>query len=473
MVIHGAAGHSNDTANTQRAIAITADIRHVFTPMPRAPSFEPRPIVRGGKDTGRWRIIVPDETRKVRGRKAWREFTFSDFDEAANYGEKLRAEYFAGLVGLEVASPADAVKYQNLKMRAGRLGFDSPEELLQVVEGSAQLNPTGPTLGAVLDGYETHKQKHWTDKMLSTWNTCIRPFESLRHERAGAMSPQDWEHFFNELFARHEIATSTFNRSITFLKAAYEHSVHHQFLSVNPVTNIKRVRGDLERDPVVIKAPAIRQFLARAVDHHIETVPYWVLAFFSGARPDSEALRVRWEHVLWDRTNSVGGKGEIIIAKPKDRTERTKTTRDRYVELEPVLAAWLELFRQEEGPIAPSSVIVRASRERIASGEYDSPVDGELVPLIEWGSVNRDLTRHTYATAFSKAHAGETGQASVSSRLKDNLGHSSEATGDRYYKNPHMTIEEAKAIFEIMPTDEQKMKIAKHIGTSIPSGTKV
>lgn len=440
--------------------------------MPRQPTFEPREVKRNGEFTGKWRIYIPDPTRKVGSRpgSGFTEKLFDDLATAENYGAELRAAHHAQVAGLAVARPTDALRFQDLEQRAARLGFDSPEALIDEIEAKHELNPAGPSVGDLLDAYQVHKAKDWTRDTLSTWNTCTRPFGTIRSAKAAAMTPRTWEEFFNTLRKEGNLATSTYNRSIMYIQATYEHANHIQLLAVNPVRNIAKARADLHRDPVVIKADAIATFFDHAVRHHIATVPYWAICFFAGARPDSEALRVTWKDILWDRQNAAGGAGEVIIPKPSDRrASHTKTKRSRYVEMEPNLRAWLDPFKQDAGFLAPvssrstkpSKQFIKQAREAISRGTYLEREEGEEVqPVIVWGKENRDLTRHTYATAFSKAHHGEEG---VNSRLKNNLGHGSESTGDTYYKNPHMSEAEARAIFALVPSDEHLRIIEAHM----------
>ena len=440
--------------------------------MPRSPSFEPRPVKRNGQHTGKWRIYIPDPTKKVgkRGGAGFVEKLFTDLGMAEAYGNELRAAHHAQMAGLAVANPRDSIRFQELEHRAARLGFDSPEALIDSIEAKHELNPAGPSVRDILDAYQTHKAKDWTENTVSTFNTCTRPFVKVAALKAAAITPRTWEEFFNTLRQEDTMATSTYNRCIMYLQAAYEHAIHIQLLSVNPTRNISKARADLHRDPVIIKAAQIATFFDHAVRHHPETVPYWAICFFAGARPDSEAFRVTWEGILWDRDNAAGNTGEITIPKPSDRrASATKTKRTRYVELEDCLRAWLEPFRQDSGFLAPvsdrstnpSKAIVKNSRVAISRGAYVEHEPGSAPnPVIVWGNENRDLTRHTYATAFAKAHHGETG---VNSRLKNNLGHGTESTGDTYYKNPHMSNEEARSIFAIVPTRDQLRMIRAHM----------
>lgn len=428
--------------------------------MPRSASFEVKIYRRDyrGNPT-KWRVYVPEHA----GGKG-RDYYFRDEQAAISYAQGAAAAHHAKLAGLTTATPAQALEFQDCEKRAHRLGFATLSDALDHLENSNATNPVSPSLGDILDAFERNRSKNWTASTRSTWATCTKPFRSIRGLQAGELTAGFWEDWFNK-HREKTAAASTFNRSINYLRGAYALAVDAQTLTANPIRNITRARSDLERDPHIVQAPAIAEFLRLAVLHHPETVPYWALCFFAGARPACEAYRVGWEHILWDRPNAGGGTGEIIIPKPQDRRQSaTKTKRDRYVELEPCLRAWLEPYRRDKGPLAPlgprsgkvSPQLIRHSRERIAWGHYSKDDTGQPVPVIEWGKERRDLTRHTYASAFAKAHAGETG---VNSRLKDNMGHGSEATADRFYRNPHLTQEEAQAIMAIVPDPAQLERI--------------
>ena len=160
--------------------------------------------------------------------------------------------------------------------------------------------------------------------------------------------------------------------------------------------------------------------------HDVELIPYFVLGYFAGMRPEAEI-----QHMRFDRIN--------FAEKTIDcRTTKTRKASRRHIPLEDAAAAWLLPFARRKGSIMPTNFRKRFDAARQGAAE------ALKLPLFPWG---HDCMRHSYGSYWEAAHRSETG---CRDRLSYNMGHTSFKTFDQYYRNDR-TPQEAAAYWDILP----------------------
>ena len=181
------------------------------------------------------------------------------------------------------------------------------------------------------------------------------------------------------------------------------------------------------RIPSIVQARAL---LGAADEPHL--VAYVALCLFGGFR-DSEARRLQWENLLWD-------KGEIELKAAPGRKEGT----GRFVPLEGNLRAWLLPLRCK-GTVCDLGdneirVALMRIRKRADKALELAKLKSEATLAGDW---QRDLLRHGAASCWGAIHGIK--------KACGWLGHGEEVH-KAHYRTPVPT-ETAKALFQIVPTD--------------------
>lgn len=166
------------------------------------------------------------------------------------------------------------------------------------------------------------------------------------------------------------------------------------YIFVNPAEQLESISVD-RATPVILSVEQSKVLLDRCPPH---ILPYFVLAIFSGIRPD-EIHRMEWADInLETQTAMVNG----------------KTRRRRIVPLEPIAVKLLQICWRETGHVAPSKSTIRRWRKasRVLIG----------------GKWTADILRHTAASYLLAKHR-DTGKVSMT------LGNSSKILLTHYH-NP-------------------------------------
>jgi integrase len=149
-----------------------------------------------------------------------------------------------------------------------------------------------------------------------------------------------------------------------------------KWITTNPCDNVTvKVKND--KDVVILSIEEVKQLLsaAQACEHPASVIPYLVLQCFGGLRP-TEAERLRWERIYFET-------GQIEVL-----GETSKTGETRFVEMTPLLTAWLFPYRVKAGPITGDHFAKTLHSVRAAAG------------LLPWP---KDVLRHTFASYWLAA----------------------------------------------------------------------
>ena len=86
------------------------------------------------------------------------------------------------------------------------------------------------------------------------------------------------------------------NAALRYLRAAFNYGIRRGWLTENPILRLefkKRVRDQVE----IISPAIVEKLLLDALANNLELLPFLVLAFFCGVRPDGELKKLLWSDV--------------------------------------------------------------------------------------------------------------------------------------------------------------------------------
>lgn len=210
-----------------------------------------------------------------------------------------------------------------------------------------------------------------------------------------------------------------------------------KYLKVNPADELTQ-RGIKRRAVETIPVAVVEQMLLQSLQFDTELLPFLVLGFFCGIRPNGELLKVEWRDIHLKDKNP-----EVVI-----RAEVNKTREARFIDLTPNACAWLETYlKTRHSPPAPSTRIVpfsfnilRKKREFIWNQARE-----ENATWVPTGM------RHTFASCYYAKFE------SVDNLLKQ-LGHGSADMLRKSHKRA-VSKEEAEKFWSIMPPKQEEEKV--------------
>jgi integrase len=215
------------------------------------------------------------------------------------------------------------------------------------------------------------------------------------------------------------------NPVMRYLRAVFNYGIKRGVLADNPIARLDFVERP-RREVEVIANEHVTRMLEHALAEDLALLPFLVLGFFCGIRPDGELQKLVWSDIhLADRT--------VVI-----RSEVSKTRRRRFPELSENAAAWLEAYQRCGGqsfgkvvPYAESELRRRRKTNQIAAG------------LARW--VHQGM-RHTFCSNWLALHKDINKLVLLS-------GHDSVDTMWRHYFRG-TTETDARAFWAIQPAPE-------------------
>jgi integrase len=126
------------------------------------------------------------------------------------------------------------------------------------------------------------------------------------------------------------------NPVMRYLRAVFNFGLKRNYLSENPINRLDfahRPRREVE----IIPNSQVSKMLHHALSHDLPLLPYLVLGFFCGIRPDGEIQEMIWSDIdLTDR---------IVVIRP----EVSKTRRRRFPDLSENAKGWLVAYHDLGG----------------------------------------------------------------------------------------------------------------------------
>jgi integrase len=168
----------------------------------------------------------------------------------------------------------------------------------------------------------------------------------------------------------------------------------------NPAAGIAVVRIRKSRTEIYTPEQAAALLMHARELRNGRMLPYVVLGLFAGIRPE-ELLRLRWADVRPDY---------ILVGPDVAKIQG----RERHVEVNPTLAAWLSVCRRDLGPVYPHApMTLRRDRDELVGRSG-----------VTW---LQDGMRHSYGSYLYAS-------TKDISRVMANLGHTRPETFSRHYQ---------------------------------------
>ncbi len=256
--------------------------------------------------------------------------------------------------------------------------------------------------------------------------STFRRLESLQDMTVSDVTAKQLEDSLTDFPPAHR------NAALRYLRAAFNFAIRSGWLAENPVNRLEFTK--VVRDGVEVIAPAtIEKLLLDALTNDLELLPFLVLAFYAGIRPDGELTKLLWSDV------DLSVKEHHVTIRPTIAKKRRK----RWIDLSANALAWLSEYRARggcmEGRIVPfSASTLRRKRRRnaLAAGLEAWPQQG---------------ARHTWCSCWLRQHGDI-------NKLVLQAGHESVTTmWNNYYQA--VTPETAAAFWSIFPPAAEERRI--------------
>jgi len=254
------------------------------------------------------------------------------------------------LFDTEKAAAADVEK---LKARADNFGVSltqlTPSRIAEAAEAYKLLEPLSvDLLTAVRDYAQRHRQrnaskswkevfdeyqklpKHRSEKYEKELKDAGETMRSLDRKLVIEISPKTIPDVLSKF------APSTRNAKMRILRAVFNLGIKRGYLVENPINRLDF--AELEKGEVeTFTVGETTKLLTAALEHEIELLPFLVLGFFCGIRPDGELQKLQWEHVHL--------KEKQIVIPPSV----AKTKRRRFVDVSNNALLWLRAYGSRGG----------------------------------------------------------------------------------------------------------------------------
>ncbi len=128
------------------------------------------------------------------------------------------------------------------------------------------------------------------------------------------------------------------NAWMRYLRAVFNWGLKRDYLADNPIAKMdfeEVVKGDTE----IFEPKVIQALLDDCLNNDLELLPFRVIGFFCGVRPDGELPRLDWSDI--DLTDKV----------LRLRAEITKKKRLRFVDVSENVLAWIEEYKRRGGNV--------------------------------------------------------------------------------------------------------------------------
>ena len=344
--------------------------------MPRSailkPAFRKK---RDEKGLAAWAVNVPPDLSPT-GRR--QELFFSRKSNANTECEKLRTRKDNFGISLTAMTPA---------------------RIAEAGEAFKLLDPIGVSLlDAVRDYVAGHKQRNESISFKGLFDLFLKAKADrnpayLRELRiARDRMPELHELLVCDISARNlesilnAMTPGARNPAMRYLRAVFNYGIKRGYLTENPIAKLDfavRPRREVETVPV----GQVAGMLNHALENDLELLPFLVLGFFAGIRPNGELLELEWSDVKSD---------EIVI-----RPEVSKTNRRRFIDLSENAKVWLQAYADRGGAMVGKVVRYSASElrthrtaNRQASGITHWPQQAMRHTFCScWLAVNHDINR--------------------------------------------------------------------------------
>lgn len=222
------------------------------------------------------------------------------------------------------------------------------------------------------------------------------------------------------------------NATMRYWRAVFRYGIKRGYLATNPIDRLdfmETARAEVE----ILEVNEIQNLLTDVLSNDLELLPFLVLGFFCGIRPDGELEKLEWRDVDFkDCTVTI-------------RPEVSKTRRRRFVDISPNAIAWLEEYRARGG--RPAGPIVAWAHESLRTHRV---ANRERVKVTRWPQQGM---RHSYCSYWLAQHKDV-------NKLVLQSGHKDAETMWRHYHKGTTKSEAAKFWAITPPAAEERRIIA-------------
>jgi integrase len=345
--------------------------------MPRTSSLEPRKIKsreRSGKAP--WCLNVPAELSATGKRQ---QLFFENKKDAASEVETLQARkdnFGNSLVAMTPARIAAAAEAYNLLDPHSVDLLDAVRSYLQVISERA----ASVTFGAAFDRFAEMKQTKSAKYRQEILQTKAK-FEPLLGHLICDVSAKDLEPILDSLPA------ASRNAKMRRLRSVFNLAIKRGWMlpGTSPIARLDFADGQ-HKEVEVVPVNLVAKMLNDALKNDLELLPFLVLGFFCGIRPDGELQKIEWRDI------------DLVDGVVTIRPEVSKTHRRRFPEISENAIAWLKLYQRRgghtEGRIVPFPFSVLRKKRRANW----KAVAGEKARWIQQGM------RHSFCSNWLAVH---------------------------------------------------------------------
>ena len=398
--------------------------------MPRASTLKPTEVrSRKARGLAAWCVNIPNELSETGKR---RQLFFQTKNEAIGECERLKARRDNFGNSLSAITPARIAEASEVyKLLDERHAGDSLLAIVRQYLAQHDLRSQSVTLSTLFDEYVAARA-HRTKKYLAEINKARAPLDGLLTGLVCDLAPAELERDLSK------VSPANRNAMMRYLRAMFNHGIKRCYLLENPILKLDfapRVRREIQTVPSAIVA----KMLNHAIENDLQLLPFLVLGFFAGIRPDGELQKLEWSDVVFEENT-------IVI-----RPEVSKTNRRRFPRLSANAQSWLEAYRTRgggfEGKIVPFTPNVLRKKRRT---NWSAAAD-EKAKWIQQGM------RHTFCSNWLALHKDV-------NELVLQSGHDSV---DTMWRNYHkgVTEKEANKFWAIRPPEGAENVIPFAAGT--------
>ena len=272
-----------------------------------------------------WCVDVPPNLSDTGKRQ--RKF-FETEREAKAECETLKARRENFGVSLGTMTPARIAEAAEAYKLLDPLSVDLLTAVRDYTRRHHQLNASKPWK-EVFDEYQK-LPKHRSEKYQKELKDAGETMRPLDRKLVIEISPK------NIQTVLWKFAPSTRNAKMRILRAVFNLGIKRGYLVENPINRLDF--AELEKGEVeTFTVDETTKLLTAAFEHEIELLPFLVLGFFCGIRPDGELQKLQWEHVHL--------KEKQVVIPPSV----AKTKRRRFVDISNNALLWLKAYGARGG----------------------------------------------------------------------------------------------------------------------------
>jgi site-specific recombinase XerD len=385
----------------------------------RHPSLEPKKL-KGSTAPRQWYINIPKRFSDT-GRQ---QRLFFETLEAAE-GEimsirKRKLSFGQTLEQMDQAFASEAVAARRLLDGTGISLLDAAKTALELHQQRSASTPFRTLFDAYLAKIAKRSTKH-TTAMRQTRDR----FPAIHDVLACDITPK----VLDELLL--PLPPASRDLTLRHWRSVFRYGIKREYVRSNPVERLD-FAGTHPHEVEIYDVPEIKTLLEDALESDLGLLPFYILGFLCGIRPEGEIEALEWRYV-----HVKGRKPHVSIP-----ATVSKVRKFREADLSPSAVAWLKEY-QSRGGSMEGKVITWAHEllrnHRKASAERAG---------VKW---IQDGMRHSFASYWLPIHHDL-------DKLLHQMGHADKATFSKHYHSGIPRSEAAK-FWAIRPPQRKEAKI--------------